>query len=138
LRPRTLTLLGLAVAAVVALVVVSTALIGGSCSEDDLGLAEHVDHYGGAELEFFDDPEGSGCAARFEVSATADDVLGHYERELEAGGWDVSIQDVRTEGLPDEDVVVRDLIARRGDAEFTIALESVSGQTSFGIRVDAG
>jgi hypothetical protein len=122
---------------VVALGVLATRNIGGSCSEDDLRLAERIDHYGTAEVEFFDDPEGSGCAARLEVSATAEDVLGHYERELEAGGWDVSIRDVRTEGPAGQDIIVRDLTARRGDAEITIASESVSGRTNAGIRVDA-
>jgi hypothetical protein len=124
--------------AVVALGVLAGRIFGGSCSEDDLRLAERIDHYGAAELEFFDDPEGSGCAVRLEVSATAEDVLGHHERELEAGGWDVSIRDVRTGGPPGQDIIVRDPTARRGDAEFTTASESVSGRTSAGIRVDAG
>jgi hypothetical protein len=72
-------LLGFGVVVVVALGVLATRNIGGSCSEDDLRLAERIDHYGTAEVEFFDDPEGSGCAARLEVSATAEDVLGHYD-----------------------------------------------------------
>ena len=135
---RWLILLGFGVVALVALGVLATRLIGGSCDEEDLRLAEQVAHYGGAELQFFDDPEGSGCAAQLELSATADDVLGHYERELEAEGWDVSIQAVRTEAPPGEDIIVRDLTARRGDAEFTVALESIDGRTSAAIRVDAG
>lgn len=87
------------------------------------------------QLEFFDDPEGPGCAATLEVEASASEVLGHYEAVLEDEGWDVSVQDTPVESP--EGVTAADLLAVRGGSEVTIALESFEGQVSAAIRVDA-
>ena len=121
--------------AVVAIVLLPNCGRGGSCSDDDLRLAEAIPHYEGVQLEFFDDPEGAGCAAQLEVEADADDVIDHYRGALEADGWEVSTEDVSVEGL--EGMTVRDLDARRGEAEVTIALEGFEGRVSAAIRVDA-
>ena len=107
----------------------------GSCSEEDLQLAQQIPPYGGAQLEYFDDPEGPGCAAQLEVQASATEVLDHYEAVLEDDGWDVTVQDVPVEGP--EGVTAADLVAHRGESEVTIALESFDGQVSAAIRVDA-
>ena len=108
----------------------------GPCSEEDLQLAQQIPPYGGAQLEYFDDPEGPGCVTVLEVEASATEVLDHYEAVLEDEGWDVSIQDVPVES-PEEGVTVTDLVAVRGESEVTIALESFDGQVSAAIRVDA-
>jgi len=130
-RPLVLVILGLAIVAIL----LFTAGTGGSCSEEDLQLAQRIPPYGGAQLEFFDDPEGPGCATTLEVDASAIDVLGHYESVLEDDGWDVSVQDTPVESP--EGVTAADLVAVRGESEVTIALESFDGQVSAAIRVDA-
>ena len=121
--------------AVVAIVLLPSCGLGGSCSEEDLRLAEAIPQYEGVQLEFFDDPEGAGCAAQLEVEAEADDVIDHYRGVLEADGWDVSTEDVPVVGL--EGMMVRDFSAQRGEAEVTIALEEFEGRVSAAIRVDA-
>ena len=93
-RRVVLAILGLAVVAVVAIVLLSAV---GPCSEDDLQLAQQIPPYGGAQLEYFDDPEGPGCVTVLEVQASATEVLDHYEAVLEDEGWDVSVQDVPVE-----------------------------------------
>ena len=132
-RPVLLAILGLAVVAVIAIVLLSAV---GPCSEEDLRLAQQIPPYGGAQLEYRDDPEGPSCVAVLEVEASATEVLDHYEAVLEDEGWDVSIQDVPVES-PEEGVTVSDLAAVRGESEVTIALESFDGQVSAAIRVDA-
>jgi hypothetical protein len=129
-------ILGLAVAAIVAIVLFSADVFGGSCSEEDLQLAQQIPPYGGAQLEFFDDPEGPGCATQLEVEASATEVLDHYEGVLEDDGWDVTVQDVPVVEGP-EGMTVADLVAVRGGSEVTIALEAFDGQVSAAIRVDA-
>ena len=132
-RRVVLALLGLAVVAVIAIVLLSAV---GPCSEDDLQLAQQIPPYGGAQLEYFDDPEGPGCVAVLEVQASGTEVLDHYAAVLEDDGWDVTIQDVPVES-PEEGVTVTDLVAVRDESEVTIALESFDGQVSAAIRVDA-
>jgi hypothetical protein len=134
-RPLVLMLLGLVIVAAVAIVLFSADVFGGSCSEDDLQLARQIPPYGGAQLEFFDDPEGPGCATQLQVEASATEVLDHYAAVLEDEGWEVSVQDTPVEGP--EGLTVADLVAVRGDSEVTIALESFGGQVSAAIRVDA-
>ncbi len=129
-----LALLGLAVVAVIAIVLLSAAV--GPCSEDDLQLAQQIPPYGGAQLEYVDDPEGPSCVAVLEVQASGTEVLDHYEAVLEDDGWDVTIQDVPVES-PEEGVTVTDLVAVRDGSEVTIALESFDGHVSGAIRVDA-
>lgn len=121
--------------AIVAIVLFFVGTSGRSCSEEDLQLAQQIPPYGGAQLEFFDDPEGPGCAATLEVEASASEVLGHYEAVLEDEGWDVSVQDTPVESP--EGVTAADLLAVRGGSEVTIALQSFEGQVSAAIRVDA-
>ena len=87
-----LALLGLAVVAVVAIVLLSAV---GPCSEEDLQLAQQIPPYGGAQLEYLNDPEGPGCVTVLEVEASATEVLDHDEAALEEDGWDVSVQDGR-------------------------------------------
>jgi hypothetical protein len=134
-RPVVLMILGLAVVAVVAIVLFSANVFDGSCSEEDLQLAKKIPAYGGAQLEFFDDPEGPGCATQFQVEATATEVLDHYAAILEDEGWDVSVQDTLVEGP--EGLAIADLVAIRGESEVTVALESFEGQVTAAIRVDA-
>jgi hypothetical protein len=128
-------ILGFAIVAVVGIVLFSAGGSGGSCSEADLQLAQQIPPFGGALLEYFDDPEGPGCATQLEAQASATDVLDHYETVLEDEGWDVSVQDVPVESP--EGLTVADLVAVRGESEVTIALESFDGQVSAAIRVDA-
>jgi hypothetical protein len=128
-------ILALAIVAIVAIAVFLVGTSGGSCSEEDLKLAQQIRPYGGAQLEFFDDPEGPGCATTLEVEASASEVLGHYEAVLADEGWDVSVQDTPVESP--EGVTAADLVAVRGGSEATIALESFEGQVSAAIRVDA-
>ena len=135
-RTAVLVIVGLAVAAVLAIVLFPVGGSGGSCSEDDLQLAQQIPPYGGAQLEFFDDPEGPGCAAQLEVEASATEVLDHYRGVLEDDGWDVSVQEVTVVEGP-EGAAVFDLVAHRGESEVTIALESFDGQVSAAIRVEA-
>lgn len=128
-----LALLGLAVVAVIAIVLLSAV---GPCSEEDLQLAQQIPPYGGAQLEYVDDPEGPSCVAVLEVEASGTEVLDHYEAVLEDDGWDVTIQDVPVES-PEEGVTVTDLVAIRDESDVTIALESFDGHVSGAIRVDA-
>ena len=109
-RPVVLMILGLAVVAIVAIVLLSADVFGGSCSEEDLQLAHQIPPYGGAQLEFFDDPEGPGCATQLEVEASATEVLDHYEAVLEDDGWDVSVEEVTVVEGP-EGMAVFDLVA---------------------------
>jgi hypothetical protein len=125
----------LAVAAVVMILVLPSCGLDGSCSDEDLRLAEGISHYGGAQPEFFDDPEGDGCAAALEVQAEAEDALDHYRRALEDDGWVVSVEESTVEGP--EGVRIVDLSAERGAAEVTIGLEAFDGQVNASIRIDA-
>jgi hypothetical protein len=134
-RPVVLMILGLGVVAIVAIVLFSAGAFGGSCLEEDLHLAQQIPAYGGAQLEFFDDPEGPGCASQLQVEASATEVLDHYAAVLEDEGWDVSVQDTPVESP--EGLAVADLVAVRGESEVTIALESFEDQVSAAIRVDA-
>ena len=135
-RPVVLVIVGLAVVAIVAIVlfVVSGSVL--SCSEEDLQLAQQIPPYGGAQLEYVDDPEGPGCVTQLEVEASATEVLDHYETVLEDDGWEVTVQDVPVVEGP-EGMTVADFVAVRGASEVTIALESFDGQVSAAIRVDA-
>jgi hypothetical protein len=134
-RPIFLTVLIAAIVAIIAVVLLSTYVFGGSCSDDDLRLAQQIPHYGGAELAFFDDSEGVGCAAQLEVEASPDEVLDHYRDVLGDDGWEVSVRDTMGEGPEGE--TAADLVARRGRSTVTIALETFEGQVSAAIRVDA-
>jgi hypothetical protein len=131
---------------VLAILVLATVVIGamvlslarrsaGPCSEEDLHLARRIPSFGGARLEFFDDPEGPGCTTVLEVEASATEVLDHYRGVLEDDGWDVSVQDTLVEGP--EGATASELVAVRGESGITIALESFHGQVSAAIRVDA-
>ena len=125
----------LASVAAVAISLLPSCGLLGSCEDDDLQLAEAIPHYEGARPDFSGDPESEGCAAILEVEAQADDVIDHYRRVLEEEGWDVSTEEVRVEGL--EGMRVLDFNAQRGDAKVTIALEEFEGMVSAAIRVDA-
>jgi hypothetical protein len=118
-------ILGLSVVVFVAVVAVVffVGTSSGACSDDDLQLALQIPHYGDAQLEFFDDPEGPGCAAQLEVEASATEVLDHYGTALEDDGWNVTVEDVPVEGP--EGVTAADLTAVRGGSEVTTALERV-------------
>jgi hypothetical protein len=130
-----LAIVGLAIVAFVAIVLFSARESGGSCSEEDLQLAQQIPPYGSAQLEYFDDPEGPGCASVLEVQASATEVLDHYRGVLEDEGWDVSVEDTLVEGP--EGAAASELVAHRGESEVTIALETFDGQVSAAIRVDA-
>ena len=134
-------ILGLSVVVVVVVVVLVAVwfFVGtstGACSQDDLHLAQQIPHYSGVQLEFFDDPEGPGCATQLEVEASATEVLDHYETVLEDDGWNVTVEDVPVVEGP-EGLTVADLTAVRDGSELTIALEGVDGHVSAAIRVDA-
>ena len=124
----------IAIVALVAIVLFATRQSGGRCSDQDLHLAQQIPAYGGAHLEYFDDPEGPGCAAVLEVEASATEVLDHYRGVLEDEGWDVSVQDTPVEGP--EGAAASELVAHRGESEVTIALETFDDQVSAAIRVD--
>lgn len=128
---------GAAAADLAVVALLANGVLAGSCSERELRVIRETPSYERNELSFSYDPGSGACAGSLAVDASAADVLSHYQRELEADGWTVSIEDIPSEGPPGEEVVARDLTARRGDSSFTIALESWSGQTSAAIRVDA-
>lgn len=123
----------LALAVVVALGL-SSACSAGSCQDDDRRLAQNIPAYAGTELEYFD-AEGSGCAAQLEVDAEAADIIDYYRSALREDGWDVSVRDTLGGGPEGERAV--ELIARRGQSEFTMDLETFEGHVTAGIRVDA-
>ena len=133
-EPSRIGLLELGVAAVVMIALLPNCF-GRSCSDEDLQLAERIPHYSDTQLEFFDDPEGPGCAAVLEVRADVAEVVDHYRGALEEDGWDVSVRETMVEGQEGESAP--ELIARRGEAEVTIVLEAFDGQVSAAIRVDA-
>jgi hypothetical protein len=131
-------ILGLSAVVIVAVVAIwfFVGTSSGACSDDDLHLALQIPPYGGAQLEYFDDPEGPGCATQLEVEASGTEVLDHYETVLEDDGWDVSVEDVPVAEGP-EGLTVAELTAVRGGSEVTISLEGVDGHVSAAIRVDA-
>jgi hypothetical protein len=133
----TRTLTGLAVGTVLISALFSACgFFGGSCTEEDLRIAEQIPAYDGLELEYFDTPEVEGCVAVLDVEATAEEVLGHYREALEGDGWDVSVEPIRAEGPEGVDVEVFELTARRDDSVVTIGLDSVEGQVSASISVN--
>jgi hypothetical protein len=115
----------------------STGALAGSCSDAELAIIAEVPTYAGGEVAFEPEASSGACAGQLEVEAPADDVLSHYERELERDGWTVAVQEVPTEVPEGEPVEVHELTASREEALFTIALEYFSGHTSAAIRVDA-
>jgi hypothetical protein len=88
-----LAILVLAILTIVTIVLFSAGGSAGTCSEEDLQLAQQIPPYGGVQLEFFDDPEGPGCATVLEVEASATEVLDHYRGVFEEEDWDVSVQE---------------------------------------------
>ena len=108
-----------------------------SCSDQELAIIAEVPTYAGADMTFEYEPSSGACTGSLDVTATADEVLAHYRRELERDGWTVAIDDVPTESAEGEPVDTRELQANRGDEALAIALESWSGHTNVAIRVDA-
>jgi hypothetical protein len=70
-----------------------------------------------------------------EVDAEAADIIDYYRSALREDGWDVSVRDTLGGGPEGERAV--ELIARRGQSEFTMDLETFEGHVTAGIRVDA-
>lgn len=116
--------------------VVTGGLFAGSCTARETQIIDEVPPFGGADIEFGYEAQSGSCAGSLDVTATADEVTDHYERELDADGWNVVIEDVPAHG-DDDTLVVKDLTASRGDERFTIALESYSGRVNAAIRIDA-
>lgn len=108
-----------------------------SCSDQELAIIAEVPTYAGADMTFEYESSSGACSGSLEVTATADEVLAHYRRELERNGWTVAIDDVPTESPDGEPVDVRELEANRDGQVLAIALESWSGHTNAAIRVDA-
>jgi hypothetical protein len=127
-------LAGLALGAVLISALLSSCGLGGSCTEADLQLAEQIPAYGGTQLEYSEGPDFEGCAAVLEVEADPDEVLDHYRGALEADGWTVSVEDTLVEG-PEGATAVQ-LIARRGESTFEIALESFDDVVNAAIYVN--
>ena len=111
--------------------------LGPSCSDQEQAIIAEVPTYAGAHVTFEHESSSGACAGSLDVTATADEVLMHYRRELERDGWTVVVNDVATESAEGEPVDARELRASRDSAAFDITLESWSGHTSAAIRVDA-
>jgi hypothetical protein len=111
--------------------------LGSSCSDQEQAILAEIPTYGGSNVTFDHESSSGACAGSLNVTATADEVLTHYTRELERDGWTVVVDDVPTGSAEGEPVDAQELRARRDGAAFDIAVESWSGQTSAAIRVDA-
>ncbi|HEX6131736.1 MAG TPA: hypothetical protein VF044_08375 [Actinomycetota bacterium] len=116
--------------------VITGGVFAGSCTEDETRIAEEIPPFGGGEIVYGYEAQSGSCAAGLDVTASAEDVLDHYERELEADGWGVVVEPTTTEGS-DGSFAAFDLSAGRGDDRFTIALEAYQGRVSAAIRIDA-
>jgi hypothetical protein len=108
-----------------------------ACSDRELAIISEVPTYPGVEMTFEHEYSSGACSGSFEVIATADQVAGHYQSELERDGWTVAIDDGPTGSPEGEPVDTRELRADRNGAVFTVTLESFSGRTSAVIRVEA-
>ncbi|MET0801325.1 MAG: hypothetical protein ABWZ53_09175 [Actinomycetota bacterium] len=111
--------------------------IGPSCSDQELAIIAEVPTYASADMTFEYESSSGACSGSLDVTASADEVLAHYRRELKRDGWTVAIDDVPTESPEGEPVDTRELQANRDGEVFAIALESGSGHTNAAIRVDA-
>jgi hypothetical protein len=111
--------------------------LGASCSDQELAILDEIPAYAGADPTFGYESSSGTCSGSIDVTATADEVLAHYQRELERDGWTLTIDDVPAASPEGGSVETHELRANREGAVFTIALESWSGRTSAGIRVDA-
>lgn len=111
--------------------------IGPSCSDQELAIIAEVPTYASADMTFEYESSSGACSGSLDVTASADEVLAHYRRELKRDGWTVAIDDVPTESPEGEPVDTRELQANRDGEVFAIALESWSGHTNAAIRVDA-
>src|SRR5512134_3196184 len=86
-----------------------------SCSDQELAIIAEVPTYAGADVAFEHESSSGACSGSLDVTATADEVLSHYEHELELDGWTVAIDDVPTESAEGEPVDTRELQANRDD-----------------------
>jgi hypothetical protein len=130
--------LAVPLADVVLVAVLSAGFLGGSCTDEEVRLSKEIPTFGAADMSFDYEPESGACAGSLEVAASAEDVLTHYQRELEDDGWSVRTEETPSGDDPEgEPVVTAELSARLGSASFTIALESFSGQTNAALRIDA-
>lgn len=116
--------------------VIAGGVLAGSCAEEEIRIAEDIPPFGGGEIVYGHEAQSGSCAGVLDVTATPEEVLDHYERELEADGWGVVVERAATEG-PDGSFAAFDLSAGRGDDRFTIALEAYRGRVSAAIRIDA-
>ena len=66
--------------------------LGGSCTDEELQLSKEIQTFEAVAMSFDYEPESGACAGFFEVVASAEDVLTHYQRELEDDGWTVRIR----------------------------------------------
>jgi hypothetical protein len=132
-------LLALAVplADVVLVALLSAGFLGGSCTDEELRLSNAIPTFGAVDMGFDYEAASGACVGSLEVTASADDVLAHYRRQLEEDGWSVRVEESPAETAEGEPVIVRELTAHRGTGLFTIALESSSGETTAAIRIDA-
>ena len=126
---------GLATGGLLTFVLLGACVLGGSCTEEDQRLAGRIPPYGGVDLEYFGSVEFEGCAAVLEVEADPDEVMDHYRGVLEADGWDVSVDDIRVEGI--EGASAADLTARRDGSVIEITLEAFPRRESSSHEVNA-
>jgi hypothetical protein len=97
-RPsRALLALVFALADVLIVVFLAAGSLGGSCSDRESMIIDHIAQYPGAPATFDYESSTGSCAASLEVAASPEDVLAHYRGELESDGWTVAIEDVPTE-----------------------------------------
>lgn len=122
---------------VVLVALLSAGFLGGSCTPEEVRLSHEIPTFRAVDMSFDYEAESGACAGSLDVTASADDVLGHYQRELEEDGWSVRIEETPAETAEGEPVIARDLMAHRKSGLFTITLESFSGKTHAAIRIDA-
>jgi hypothetical protein len=129
--------LAVPLADVVLVALLVAGFLGGSCTDEEVRLSNEIPSFGAVDIDFDYEAESGACAGSLAVTASADDVLAHYQRELEDDGWSVRVEETPAEPAEGEPVIVRELTAHRGTRLFTIALESSSGETTAAIRIDA-
>ena len=79
----------------------------------------------------------SQCGASFEVTADPTEVVAHYQRELEADGWTVSVRRRPGQVEGGGRMIAMDVHATRGAETFDIAIESYNGMTNAALYVNA-
>jgi hypothetical protein len=77
----------LAILVLVVVVLSVLGLLGGGCSNSEQAVLEEFPHYTDQRLIPYS--AEVSCNARYTISASRDEVLGHYDEQLQENGWKV-------------------------------------------------